>query len=317
MSTYPNAPPPAGQLPLAKEYVRASEIWRDKLTLATLQTFGVSTAAISQLQWSGIPHEENAHGTRCAIRNQHLLDWFESQLLSVENGFVPGVVSAQDIFLTCWCQFIERRPLRLTWEAQNRPKVAALVARLASRPSFKQEPALWWEPGVTYAAAAEEEWAQDYSCWPEFQRMAGDVVNEPTALFTRRPSRSRRKSAARVVEPLIAPSTSPHDNTSCAGLEALLRNIAPLPSQALHFGKPQKVFPRCLSAIDEFDKPRKREVGIWSRMQLNLITRRNQAGLSHTIVPTGSTASHHRARQALVAEPQSELETGLPRLTNL
>jgi glutathione S-transferase len=157
MSTYPNAPPPAGQLPLAKDYVRASEVWRDKLTLATLQTFGVSTAAVSQ--WSGIPHEENAHGTRCAVRNQHLLDWFESQLLSVENGFVPGVVSAQDIFLTCWCQFIERRPLRLTWEAQNRPKVAALVARLASRPSFKQEPALWWEPGVTYAAAAEQEWA--------------------------------------------------------------------------------------------------------------------------------------------------------------
>jgi glutathione S-transferase len=158
MATYPNAPAPAGQLPLAK-YVRASEFWRDKRTLATLQTFGVSTATISQLQWSGIRHEDNSYSARCATRNQHLLDWFESQLLSVENGFVPGVVSAQDIFLTCWCQFIERRPLQLSWEAPNRPKTLALITRLAHRASFQQEPALWWEPGVTYETAGEIDWA--------------------------------------------------------------------------------------------------------------------------------------------------------------
>jgi glutathione S-transferase len=160
MSNYPNSTAPAGHKPLAADYVRIKEALQDKLALATLQTFGVSTATISQLQWSGVRHEENDHATRCAIRNQHLLDWFEDQLIGLDEGFVPGVVSAQDVFLTCWCQFIERRPLRLSWRTSDRPKIAALVARLERRPSFRQEPALWWEPGVTYATPAEVEWAR-------------------------------------------------------------------------------------------------------------------------------------------------------------
>jgi len=161
MATYPNAEAPAGHQPFATHYVRPDHLWHDKLVHATLQTFGVSTATISQLQWSGIRHEDNGHGARCAIRNQHLLDWFETQLVSREDGFVPGVVSAQDVLLACWCQFIERRPLRLTWRAAHRPKIEALVARLESRPSFMQERALWWEPGVTYATPEEIAWAAE------------------------------------------------------------------------------------------------------------------------------------------------------------
>jgi glutathione S-transferase len=160
MMTYPNAPAPEGLQPFAAEYVRPDHLWRDKLVHATLQTFGVSTATISQLQWSGIRDEDNSHGTRSAIRNQHLLDWFESELVSIEDGFLPGLVSAQDVLLACWCQFIERRPLRLTWKADHRLKIAALVARLEVRPSFQQEPALWWEPGVTYANPGEIAWAK-------------------------------------------------------------------------------------------------------------------------------------------------------------
>ncbi|GLS20710.1 hypothetical protein GCM10007874_37270 [Labrys miyagiensis] len=160
MSSYPAVAAPAGAQPLAIDFVRPTESWRDKLVLATVQTFGVSTTTVSQLQWSGVQHEDNGHATRCAIRNQHLLDWFEAQLNDVANGFVPGVVSAQDIFLTCFCQFIEARPLRLSWRAANRPKLTALVARMEKRPSFQQEAALWWEPGVTYATTAEVEWAR-------------------------------------------------------------------------------------------------------------------------------------------------------------
>lgn len=159
-ATYPSAPPPPGHLPFTDNYVRQDRIWLDKLVHATLQTLGVSTATISQLQWSGVRHEDNAHGTRCAIRNQHLLDWLEIELASETHGFVPGVVSVQDVLLACWCQFIERRPLRLTWKAPHRPKMEALVARLANRPSFQQEPALWWEPGVTYASPDEIAWAR-------------------------------------------------------------------------------------------------------------------------------------------------------------
>ena len=121
--------------------------------------FGASTATISQLQWSGLSHKDNSHAARCAVRNQHLLNWFEEQLVNSAEGFVPGVISAQDVFLACWCQFIERRPLGLDWRAPHRPKFAALVARMEQRRSFQYEPALWWEPGVTYATPAEVEWA--------------------------------------------------------------------------------------------------------------------------------------------------------------
>ena len=161
MSSYPSAAPPAGQQPLAADFVRSTHTWEDRLVHATLQTLGTSTTTISQMQWSGISHEDNSHGTRCAIRNQHLFEWFEARLSDSQNGFVHGEVSAQDIFLACWCQFIERRPLRLTWAAPDRPKITALVARLAARPSFEQEPILWWEPGVTYASAAEIAWAAE------------------------------------------------------------------------------------------------------------------------------------------------------------
>ncbi|KJK25901.1 glutathione S-transferase [Burkholderiaceae bacterium 16] len=160
MSAYPVAAAPEGMQPLAAGYVRSGEEWHDKLVLATLQTLGVSTTTVSQLQWSGIRHEENSHAARCAIRNQHLFDWFEAQLIGTADGFVPGVVSAQDILLACICQFIETRPLRLSWRAPDRPKLASLIARMEQRPSFQEEAALWWEPGVTYATAAEVEWAK-------------------------------------------------------------------------------------------------------------------------------------------------------------
>lgn len=173
MARYPNPPAPESRQPFATDYVRAEHVWRDKLVHATLQTFGVSTSTISQLQWSGIRHEEIAHGTRSAVRNQHLLDWFESELVSTADGFVPGVVSVQDVLLACWCQFIERRPLRLTWKASYRPKIEALVARLDIRPSFQQEPAFWWEPGVTYANPEEIAWARQKTIYhgPSFKEL--------------------------------------------------------------------------------------------------------------------------------------------------
>lgn len=160
MSSYPCVPAPEDMDPLASDYVRAPHSWHDKLVLATLQTFGVSTTMVSQLQWSGVRHEENVHAARCAMRNQYLLDWFETQLVGADGAFVPGVMSAQDILLACICQFIETRPLRLSWRAAGRPRLASLVARMERRPSFQQEPALWWEPGMTYATAAEVEWAR-------------------------------------------------------------------------------------------------------------------------------------------------------------
>jgi glutathione S-transferase len=161
MVTYPNPDRMPGHKPFATQYVRPDHLWQDKLVHATLQTFGAFTAIVSQLQWSGIRQEDNSHASRSAIRNQHLLDWLEDQLTSREDGFVPGVVSVQDVLLACWCQFIERRPVGLTWRARNRPRLEALVGRLENRTSFQQERALWWEPGVTYVDPDEVAWAAE------------------------------------------------------------------------------------------------------------------------------------------------------------
>jgi glutathione S-transferase len=81
MSNYPCLPVPEGMEPLATDYVRATANWHDRLVLAALQTFSASMT-MSQLQWSGVRHEENGDATRCASRNQHLPDWLEAQLSS-------------------------------------------------------------------------------------------------------------------------------------------------------------------------------------------------------------------------------------------
>jgi glutathione S-transferase len=159
MTSYPNPPEPRGQYPFAGDYIRPAFVWHDKLVLATLQALSASTATISQLQWPGVSHIDNSHAVRCAVHLEYLLSWFEEQLVDSIEGFVPGVISAQDVFLACWCHFIERRPLGLSWRASRRPKIAALITRMEQRRSVQDEPALWWEPGVTYATPGEVEWA--------------------------------------------------------------------------------------------------------------------------------------------------------------
>ena len=147
MKTYPNAKR-TGEMPFATELVRPAHEWQDKLALATVQTLGASTVTVSQMHWSGVRHEGNAHLARCAKRNQHVLDWCESRI-GADEGFVPGVISAQDVLLACFCTFIEKRPLNLHWDNPRRPKVHALVERLSRRASFVANPVFWWEPGIT------------------------------------------------------------------------------------------------------------------------------------------------------------------------
>ena len=147
-TAYPSPDIPGTVHRYAEQFVRPDHAWVDKLAFATLQTLGVATTVISQLQWAGVEHEDNAYAGRSAARIQHVLDWCESQLASEDEGFVPGILSAQDVLLAVMIMFMENRPLRLTWRAPHRRKTAALHERLQSRPSFKQNPILWWEPGV-------------------------------------------------------------------------------------------------------------------------------------------------------------------------
>jgi len=147
-TAYPSRDVPGTPHRYADQFVRPDHEWADKLALATLQTLGVATTVVSQLQWAGVKHEDNAYVGRCAARIQHVLDWCEAQLASNDEGFVPGVLSAQDVLLAVMIMFMENRPLRLKWRSPERRKMAALRERLLSRPSFLQNPILWWEPGV-------------------------------------------------------------------------------------------------------------------------------------------------------------------------
>ena len=146
LATYtqrPNVVPP-----LADEAWRAESQWPDKLILATAQTLGTAATTISQMKWSGMSHKENDHLNRSADRLPHLMKWLENQLTGLHDGFFSGVVSVQDIFLTCHLRFIENRPIGLDPNIDAYPKIEALLYRMDERESFKRNPILWWEPGV-------------------------------------------------------------------------------------------------------------------------------------------------------------------------
>ena len=134
--------------PLAQSVWRPSHAWHDKLVLATIQTLGGAATTISQMKWSGVGYEDNAHLSRCGARLPYLLAWLSNALPGADEGFLPGVVSVQDIFLACHLRFIENRPLGLDPELGRFPKIEALLARLDERESFQANPILWWEPGV-------------------------------------------------------------------------------------------------------------------------------------------------------------------------
>ena len=146
LATYPDRPDRTP--PLAAGVYRSDSQWRDRLVLATVQTLGTAATTIGQMKWSGANLETYAFLTRHADRVPHLMSWLEDQLTGSEEGFLPGVLSVQDICLACHLGYIEKRPLGLPLDLQSYPKIDALCRRLARRESFRRNPILWWEPGV-------------------------------------------------------------------------------------------------------------------------------------------------------------------------
>lgn len=145
LATYPT--PRSGDDPFVSELLRKRRALEDRLQLATLQTLGTSVATISQLKWSGVG-EYNSYSARNAERVGYLVDWFETQIHSLREGFVPGFVSVQDVLLASFLMFLDKRPLGVDWRSDNTPKTEALLARLEQRPSFVENPIWWWKPGV-------------------------------------------------------------------------------------------------------------------------------------------------------------------------
>jgi len=139
--------------PLAAAAWRAGSEWQDRLLLATVQTFGNAATTISQMRWTGVPLDGNAHLQRSAEKLAHVLGWLEERLGAPGAGFFPGALSVQDIFLASHVRFVQNRPLDVDLGLARYPRIAALLERLDARPSFQANPIRWWEPGVTGYAA--------------------------------------------------------------------------------------------------------------------------------------------------------------------
>ncbi|MGX8011476.1 glutathione S-transferase family protein [Mesorhizobium sp. ORM8.1] len=147
LATYPRR---AGHEPaLAPLMFRAGSEWSDKVLFSSIQTLGISATTISQMQWSGVRHHGNSHLTRCAERIGHLVGWLEHRIDRQGDGFFGKAVSVQDVFLTCHLRFIANRPLDLDIKLDLHPKIGALVDNMENRPSFRNNPVRWWEPGIT------------------------------------------------------------------------------------------------------------------------------------------------------------------------
>lgn len=110
--------------------------WQDDQTLTVLLAMGDALAALKYQQWAGLrPGAENLIGydpaDRQAERVVHTLDWLESRC--GEAGFLPDVMSVQDIALACILLWVDARG-GFPW--RGREKIEAIVAVCAPRPSF-------------------------------------------------------------------------------------------------------------------------------------------------------------------------------------
>ncbi|WP_088622188.1 glutathione S-transferase family protein [Oceanicola sp. 22II-s10i] len=147
LATYPQRT--VTEPPLAPLAFREDAVWQDKLTFATIQTFGTAATTISQMTWTGVSVGTNTHLDRSAEKLAHILGWLEERLDSPDQGFQPGVVSLHDIFLAAHVRFVQARPLGLDLQLDRFPRIATLLERLDARPSFRANPIWWWDPGVT------------------------------------------------------------------------------------------------------------------------------------------------------------------------
>ena len=133
---------------LAAHPWQAHSEWQHKLIFSTIQTFGNAATTISQMKWSGVSVDQNAHLRRSAEKLGHILGWLEGQLSDAENGFFADVISMQDIFLASHIRFVQARPLGIDLNLSRFEKINCLLDRLDKRKSLIEEPIWWWEPGV-------------------------------------------------------------------------------------------------------------------------------------------------------------------------
>jgi glutathione S-transferase len=121
---------------VATAAVRPAHRVEDEQLLAVILGMGDALVAHNYNRWAGVgPIERNQLGfdptERHMVRVYRTLDWLEARMDA--GGFLPGLISVQDIALSCFILYSEsRRPI----EWRGRPNIAALIEKLEARPSF-------------------------------------------------------------------------------------------------------------------------------------------------------------------------------------
>jgi glutathione S-transferase len=140
--------PQEGNPPLAKSLTREKSHWHDRLVASSVHTLGTSATIIGQMKWGGTVIGDSNYLTVCSEQFPYLLDWLEKQIPAAGEGFQPGLLSVQDIALGCHFGYILNRPIGIDPKPGNFPKIQSLFDCLNERESFRNNPILWWEPGV-------------------------------------------------------------------------------------------------------------------------------------------------------------------------
>lgn len=129
----PGAWPAGNQPPLARSLIRPEHAWDDQLVLHTIETLLDSGLNAFGLLRDGVTPEQSLTLRRELRRMASELDWLEAQV-GPEEGFVPGVLSIQDLNLVIALQWMDfRKPA--PW--RGRPHLEALVARYEARSSLR------------------------------------------------------------------------------------------------------------------------------------------------------------------------------------
>ena len=100
------------------------------------------------MKWGGTAIEESDYLTVCSDQFPYLLNWLEKKIPIKGEGFQPGLLSIQDIALGCHVGYILNRPIGIDPKLEGFPKIQSLLDSFNKRDSFRNNPILWWEPGV-------------------------------------------------------------------------------------------------------------------------------------------------------------------------
>ena len=130
LSRHPGRSADAPAPPLAGALTRPAQHWEDRMLQGVLDALLESTANLRQLALSGIQPEQSSYLQRQQERIRCILDWLEPRADAA--GLLPGLFSVQDVTLACALEFGEGFAI-FPW--RGRPRLEALHARLAARPS--------------------------------------------------------------------------------------------------------------------------------------------------------------------------------------